>query len=156
MKISDDDAQKEPLLSEINMVPFIDVVLVLLIIFMVTTPLLYRGLKIDLPKTATNNIKNPVPKVVITIAQNKDIYLNGHLMLWSSLEPVLESSFKKDNRVVVYIKADQNVNYGSVVQVMDLVKIAGIDRLAIVSNRLAKSMKNMDPSQKNPGAKRNL
>lgn len=62
MKISDDEIQKEPLLSEINMVPFIDVVLVLLIIFMVTTPLLYRGLKIDLPKTATNNIKNTYPE----------------------------------------------------------------------------------------------
>ena len=151
MKISEDEVQKEPLLSEINMVPFIDVVLVLLIIFMVTTPLLYRGLKIDLPKTATNNIKNPVPKVVITIAQNKDLYLNGRLLLWSSLEPLLEDFYKKDNRVVVYIKADRNVNYGSVVQVMDLVKIAGIDRLAIVSNRLAHSMNKMDPSNRDSG-----
>lgn len=156
MKMSDDEAQKEPLLSEINMVPFIDVVLVLLIIFMVTTPLLYRGLKIDLPRTATNNIKNPVPKVVISIAQNKDIYLNGHQMLWTALEPVLEGYYKKDNRVVVYIKADQNVNYGSVVQVMDLVKIAGIDRLAIVSNRLTRPAKNMDPSRQDPRQKGNL
>ncbi len=154
--MSDDDAQKDPLLSEINMVPFIDVVLVLLIIFMVTTPLLYRGLKIHLPKTATNNIKNPVPKVVITISQNKDVYLNGHLTLWSSLEGVLEGYHNKDNRVVVYIKADRNVNYGSVVQIMDLVKIAGIDRLAIVSNRLDQSVKKLDPSARNPGSKGNL
>ncbi|AKS24624.1 biopolymer transporter ExbD [Leptospirillum sp. Group II 'CF-1'] len=144
MKISDDEIQKEPLLSEINMVPFIDVVLVLLIIFMVTTPLLYRGLKIDLPKTATNNIKNPIPKVVIEITQDKDLYLNGHQLAWSSLENLLENDFKKDNRVVVYVKADQNVNYGSVVRAMDLIKIAGINHLAIISGPFPQLVKKTD------------
>lgn len=121
------------MLSEINMVPFIDVVLVLLIIFMVTTPLLYRGLKINLPKTSSNSLKKPVPKVIVSVTTGKKLYVNGHSVTWEALESMLANRYKEDKRVVVYLKADTKVDYGTVVHLMDLVKMAGIDRLGMIT-----------------------
>lgn len=126
-------SNRDRMLSEINMVPFIDVVLVLLIIFMVTTPLLYRGLKINLPKTSSNSLKKPVPKVVISVTTGKHLYVNGHPVTWEGLEAVLVRHYKEDKRVVVYLKADRKVDYGTVVHLMDLVKMAGIDRLGMIT-----------------------
>ena len=128
------------MLSEINMVPFIDVVLVLLIIFMVTTPLLYRGLKINLPKTSANSLKKPVPKVIVSVTKGKQVFVNGHNVTWEALEAILTRRYKEDKRVVVYLKADKNVDYGTVVHLMDVVKMAGIDRLGMITA----------PNQNNP------
>ncbi len=121
------------MLSEINMVPFIDVVLVLLIIFMVTTPLLYRGLKINLPKTSANSLKKPVPKVIVSVTKGKEVFVNGHTVTWEALAAILERKYKEDKRVIVYLKADKNVDYGTVVHLMDVVKTAGIDRLGMIT-----------------------
>ena len=133
-------SRKERMLSEINMVPFIDVVLVLLIIFMVTTPLLYRGLKINLPKTSANSLKKPVPKIIVSVTKGKQIFVNGHAVTWEALETILARRYKEDKRVVVYLKADKKVDYGTVVHLMDVVKMAGIDRLGMITA----------PSPKNP------
>lgn len=124
---------RNDMLSEINMVPFIDVVLVLLIIFMLATPLLYRGLKINLPKTATNSIKKPIPKVVVSITHQGTVFVGGHKVEWQDLRPMLSAYYQKDKRVVVYLKADRKVNYGVVVHLMDIVKQAGIDRLGMIT-----------------------
>ncbi|MHB1927397.1 MAG: ExbD/TolR family protein [Leptospirillum sp.] len=124
---------RNDMLSEINMVPFIDVVLVLLIIFMLATPLLYRGLKINLPKTATNSIKKPIPKVVVSITHQGKVFVGGHKVEWQDLRPMLSAYYQKDKRVVVYLKADRKVNYGVVVHLMDIVKQAGIDRLGMIT-----------------------
>jgi len=129
----DSGSNKDRMLSEINMVPFIDVVLVLLIIFMVTTPLLYRGLKINLPKTNSNSLKKPVPKVIISVTTGKQLYVNGHAVTWEALEAILVRHYKEDKRVVVYLKADRKVDYGTVVHLMDLVKMAGINRLGMIT-----------------------
>ena len=129
----DSGSRKDRMLSEINMVPFIDVVLVLLIIFMVTTPLLYRGLKINLPKTSSNSLKKPVPKVIVSVTTGKKLYVNGHSVTWEALESMLANRYKEDKRVVVYLKADTKVDYGTVVHLMDLVKMAGIDRLGMIT-----------------------
>ncbi len=126
-------SRKDRMLSEINMVPFIDVVLVLLIIFMVTTPLLYRGLKINLPKTSANSLKKPVPKVIVSVTKGKQIFVNGHAVTWEALGALLARRYKEDKRVVVYLKADRKVDYGTVVHLMDVVKMAGIDRLGMIT-----------------------
>ncbi|AFS53383.1 MULTISPECIES: ExbD/TolR family protein [Leptospirillum] len=132
MKLSPKSSRHD-MLSEINMVPFIDVVLVLLIIFMLATPLLYRGLKINLPKTATNSLKKPIPKVVVSINHKGTVYVGGHKVDWQDLRPMLSAYYKKDKRVVVYLKADRKVDYGVVVHLMDIVKQAGIDRLGMIT-----------------------
>lgn len=126
-------SRRQDMLSEINMIPFIDVVLVLLIIFMLATPLLYRGLKINLPKTATNSLKKPVPKVIISITHGNTVYISGRKVDWADVKTILSGYYKKDKRVIVYLKADRKVDYGTVVHLMDLVKQAGIDRLGMIT-----------------------
>jgi biopolymer transport protein TolR len=126
-------SRRNDYLAEINMVPFIDVVLVLLIIFMLATPLLYRGLKINLPKTATNSLKKPAPKVILSISHDGKIYADAKQITWDQVKPFLSAAHKKDARVIVYLKADKKVDYGTVVHLMDLVKQSGIDRLGMIT-----------------------
>ena len=122
------------LMAEINIIPLVDVVLVLLIVFMVTAPLLYRGVDIKLPKSATNTIK-PEMRVVLTIARDQSVHLDDEKQEtpMARLESRLQSMRADTPQMSVYLRADRNVPYGTVVNVMDLVKRAGIDKLGIVT-----------------------
>lgn len=119
-------------LAEINVVPLVDVVLVLLIIFMVTAPLLYRGIDIDLPKSDTNTIE-PQERVVISVEKNGKIYVDKDHVELEELGSKLRTIKKEDPRVTIYLRADQQVAYGVVVSVMDTVKRVGIDKLGMVT-----------------------
>jgi len=125
------------LMAEINVVPLVDVVLVLLIIFMVTAPLLYRGMDIKLPQAATNTIK-PEERKVLTIEKNQVIYLDKEEVGLARLEGRLQALKGTAPDVSIYLRADREVPYGTVVQVMDLIKRAGIDKLGIVTEPLQK------------------
>jgi len=127
------------LMAEINIIPLVDVVLVLLIVFMVTAPLLYRGVDITLPKTATNTIK-PEVRTVLTIAKNGAVHLDDEKreVPLARLTARLSEMKKKSEGLSVYLRADRNVPYGTVVSVMDLVKRAGIDKLGMVTEPLKK------------------
>lgn len=125
------------LMAEINVVPLVDVVLVLLVIFMVTAPLLYRGMDIKLPQAATNTIKSDERKV-LTIEKNQVIYLDKEEVGLARLEGRLQSLKGASPDVSIYLRADREVPYGTVVQVMDLIKRAGIDKLGIVTEPLQK------------------
>ena len=125
------------LMAEINVVPLVDVVLVLLIIFMVTAPLLYRGMDIKLPQAATNTIK-PEERKVLTIEKNQVIYLDKEEVGLARLEGRLQALKGTSPDVSIYLRADREVPYGTVVQVMDLIKRAGIDKLGIVTEPLQK------------------
>ncbi len=122
------------LMAEINIIPLVDVVLVLLIVFMVTAPLLYRGVDIKLPKSATNTIK-PEMRVVLTIARDQSVHLDDEKQEtpMARLESRLQSMRADTPQMSVYLRADRDVPYGTVVNVMDLVKRAGIDKLGIVT-----------------------
>ena len=121
------------LLSEINVVPLVDVVLVLLIIFMVTAPLLYRGIDVDLPKSATNTIQ-PEERIILTVSKLQTIYLDREEMNLSRLEKSLTDRAKTNPEIAVYLRADEQVPYGMIVQIMDIIKRVGIDRLGMVTN----------------------
>ena len=121
------------LLSEINVVPLVDVVLVLLIIFMVTAPLLYRGIDVDLPKSATNTIQ-PEERIVLTVSRRQAIFLNHEEMSLNRLERSLADRAKTNPEIAVYLRADEQVPYGMIVQIMDIIKRVGIDRLGMVTN----------------------
>lgn len=124
-------------MAEINVVPLVDVVLVLLVIFMVTAPLLYRGMDIKLPQAATNTIK-PEERKVLTIEKNQAVYLDKEEVGLARLETRLHALKGASPDVSIYLRADREVPYGTVVQVMDLIKRAGIDKLGIVTEPLQK------------------
>lgn len=125
------------LMAEINIIPFVDVVLVLLIIFMITAPLLYRGMDIKLPQAATNTIK-PEERKILTIEKNQTVYLDKEEVGMVRLEERLRALKGASPEVSLYLRADRDVPYGAVVQVMDLIKRSGIDKLGIVTEPLSK------------------
>ncbi|HLG23145.1 MAG TPA: biopolymer transporter ExbD [Candidatus Manganitrophaceae bacterium] len=135
MNASSDRSRR--LMAEINVVPLVDVVLVLLIIFMITAPLLYRGMDIKLPQAATNTIKSEERKI-LTIEKNRSIYLDKEEVGLAQLERKLQSLKASAPQVSLYLRADREVPYGTVVQVMDLIKRAGIDKLGIVTEPIPK------------------
>ena len=119
-------------LSEINVVPLVDVVLVLLIIFMVTAPLLYRGIDVNLPKSTINTIQ-PEERLVLTVTGRQKIFLGEQELNLSRLERALIDRAKANPEIAVYLRADEQVPYGLIVQVMDIIKRVGIDRLGMVT-----------------------
>jgi biopolymer transport protein TolR len=126
-------------MAEINIIPLVDVVLVLLIIFMVAAPMLYRGMDIKLPQAATNTIK-PEERKVLTIERNQSIYLDKEEVGLARLEGRLQTLRGISPDVSIYLRADREVPYGTVVQVMDLIKRAGIDKLGIVTEPLQQDL----------------
>jgi biopolymer transport protein TolR len=130
------DSRRRRFLAEINVIPLVDVVLVLLVIFMVTAPMLYRGIDIKLPTSATNTIK-PEARTVVTIEKDQRLYLDKDQVSLIQLERRLRALKAEHADVSVYLRADREVPYGVVVQVMDEVKRAGIDKLGMVTDPAA-------------------
>ena len=119
-------------LAEINVIPLVEVVLVLLVIFMVTAPMLYRGMDIKLPTSATNTIK-PEMRTVLTIEKDQRLYLDKDPVGVAQLEQKLTVLKQDHPDVSLYLRADRDVPYGIVVQVMDGVKKAGIEKIGMVT-----------------------
>jgi biopolymer transport protein ExbD/biopolymer transport protein TolR len=121
-------------LSEINITPFVDVVLVLLIIFMLTAPILQSGIEVDLPKTKTVKIVSD-EKVVITIDKKQNIYVGNDLVNYHRLAATVLGQLKgADN--AVFIRCDQNVSFGAFARVVDALKQANLTNLNIVTEPL--------------------
>lgn len=119
-------------LAEINVIPLVDVVLVLLVIFMITAPMLYRGIDIKLPASATNTIKSEM-RMVLTVEKDQKLYLDKDPVTVAQLERRLRAAKDSNADVSLYLRADREVPYGIVVQVMDGVKRAGIEKLGMVT-----------------------
>jgi len=119
-------------LAEINVIPLVDVVLVLLVIFMVTAPMLHRGMDIDLPTSAANNIKAE-ERLIVTIQKDHSLSLGNDPISLVDLRSRLQNAKASNPLVSVYLRADQTVPYGTVVQIMDEVKGAKIERLGMVT-----------------------
>jgi len=127
------DSHHRRFLAEINVVPLVDVVLVLLVIFMVTAPMLYRGIDIALPRSQSNTIE-PEDRLVITVDPDGRIFLKGNRVTSFHLRERLRRASARNPAVSVYLRADRRVPYGRIVQVMDLIKGVGIERLGMVTN----------------------
>ena len=122
-------------LSEINMVPFIDVVLVLLIIFMITAPILQSGIEVDVPKTKT--VKELTEqRMVITIDRAKRVYLNDKPVNIHDLGGQLTSQMKDPQHQAVYVRCDETVPFGSWATVVDSLRQAGIQNISVVTQPL--------------------
>ena len=127
------DTRRRRFLAEINIIPLVDVVLVLLIIFMVTAPMLYRGMDIKLPTSQSNTIR-PDERLVLTIERDQKVYLDKDQLSLEQLEFKLRQAKRNNADVAIYLRADRTVPYGTVVRVMDEVKRAGIEKLGMVTD----------------------
>jgi len=120
-------------MSDINVTPFVDVMLVLLIIFMVTAPMMTQGVDIDLPEAANELIGSEKEQLIITIDRENQVYINNFKVPVDSLQEKLVKIFEGRVDSEVFLKADKDVSYGMVVQVMSLIKGAGINNLGMVT-----------------------
>src|SRR3989304_1565955 len=119
-------------LSEINVTPFVDVVLVLLIIFLITAPMMLRGIDVKVPKTEAKNV-GPEERLMLTVTKEKAVYLDDQPITLARLEGILVGLRQRNAKAAVFLRADEGVAYGVVVKVMDAVKKAGIERLGMVA-----------------------
>src|SRR5678815_4154992 len=101
--------------SEINVTPLVDVMLVLLIIFMITAPMMNTGVSLELPQVAAQNIEDPEGKLVLSIAKDDKIFLGGTQIHWKELEAKLKSNERVKKESALYIEADNALLYGRVV-----------------------------------------
>jgi len=123
-------------LNEINVTPFVDVMLVLLIIFMVTAPLMTQGVEVDLPATRTvKNLPRDAEHLVLSIKKDGSIFLDEYQVNEDELQDHLTRLVAAQKKQL-FLRADEAVAYGTVVRVMGEIKAAGIDRLGIVAQEL--------------------
>lgn len=127
------DQRRGQVLSEINITPFVDVMLVLLVIFMVTTPMMQQGIDVDLPKTASSGVATNPDPFVLVIHRNGQIQTGSAILDLESLQPKLIAIFESRQSKQVYIQADRHVDYGVVAEVMAEVKAAGISQIGLVT-----------------------
>ena len=119
-------------LAEINIIPLVDVVLVLLLIFMLTAPMMYRGIDVNLPKSSGKPTAVE-ERLVLTITKDRGIFLNERPVAAAALETQLQDVFRNRSDKVLYLKADQGLSYGRVVEMMDRVRRAGVEKLGMVT-----------------------
>lgn len=120
-------------MSDINVTPFVDVMLVLLIIFMVTAPMMMQGVEVNLPQTTTKNIKTREDPLILTVNKKREIYLEDHRMGLEDLETKLKLIFKYRREKEVLLRADKEIPYGFVIKVIAGIKRAGIDKLGMIT-----------------------
>jgi biopolymer transport protein TolR len=119
-------------LAEINIIPLVDVVLVLLLIFMLTAPMMYRGIDVNLPKAAARPTAVE-ERMILTVTKDRTLYLNDKPVSLAALDTQLRDAFKGRTDRTLYLKADAGLAYGTVVETMDRVRRAGIERLGMVT-----------------------
>jgi len=120
--------------SEINVTPMVDVMLVLLIIFMITAPMMNTGVDLDLPQVTAQNVEDPEGKLVLSIAKNDRVFLGGTQVTWKDLEAKLKSNERVKKESALYIEADTNLPYGVVITAMAIAKNAGVQKVMMLTD----------------------
>jgi len=120
-------------ISQINVTPLVDVMLVLLVIFMVTAPIIQQGVQVNLPQAKTSAIPGTEEFLVVTVTKNGSVYLNDNAMSLGELGSKLRAIKKLQADKQVYLRADQDVRYGTVMKAIAEIKQAGIERLGMVT-----------------------
>ena len=120
-------------MAEINVTPFVDVMLVLLIIFMVAAPLLTVGVPIDLPETRASALNSDTQPITISIRDNGEIYIQETAIPIDEVVPKLEAIAQTGYDERIYIRGDQNADYGTIMQVMGRINQAGFKNLGLVT-----------------------
>ena len=125
-------SNKEPM-SDINVTPFVDVMLVLLIIFMVTAPLLTVGVQVDLPESAADSLPDDQEPLTISINSKGEIYIQEHQVTYQKMVPKLLAIAKNRTDTRIYVRGDKNINYGRVLEIMGTLSGAGFSKVALIS-----------------------
>ncbi|NVL91160.1 MAG: protein TolR [Desulfobacterales bacterium] len=127
-----------PFMSDINVTPLVDVMLVLLIIFMITAPMMMQGVPVSLPQTTSNPLKTEQEHLIITIDRSQQIYINDYKVALEALQAKLKKIYEGHPDQKAYLRADKGIPYGVVVRVMAEVKNAGVKKLGMVTEPLKK------------------
>lgn len=125
-------------ISEINVTPLVDVMLVLLIIFMVTAPMMKQGIEVKLPETQASGVSTPEDPFILSITQRGDIFIEKTKVPADSLGPKVKAIFQSRRSKEVFIQADKKVEYGIVAAAMAEIRAAGITKIALITQ--AKSL----------------
>ena len=128
-------------MNEINVTPLVDVMLVLMIIFMVTAPLIQQGVKVDLPDAKAQAMPSDAKITVLTLTKDRKVFLGDEELRWDQLRTLLTTNKKLKTDKEVYLHADRNLPYGVVVDVMDMLKDAGVTNLGMVTDPLSQKKK---------------
>ena len=140
MAFTNKAGRTETSMSEINVTPFVDVVLVLLIIFMLTAPVLQSGIEVSVPKTkVVKQISEE--RVTITITKNQEVYVGNDHVNINSLGEELHKRIRDPQGQSVYVRADENVAFGAFATVMSTVRLAGITNISIVTEPIPAAKK---------------
>ena len=130
------------LMSEINVTPFVDVMLVLLVIFMVTAPILYQGVDVNLPKTSSQPIPSvsSIKNIIVTVDKDGKIFIEKKEYGLNELRVKIRSFVKQSGKPVseqeIYLRADQDVPYGDVMEVMSNIRSAGVEKVGLITEPL--------------------
>ena len=121
-----------PTLSEINVTPLVDVVLVLLIIFMVTAPILQTGIEVQLPQTRTVQAVDPEQRAVITISRDEELFYRSDMINFNELGSLLQKEIG-DSGLPIFLQADKDVSWKTIVAVVDEIRESGYERINLVT-----------------------
>lgn len=133
MAVDSSSAKNNVTISQINVTPLVDVMLVLLVIFMVTAPIIQQGVQVNLPQTQAGAIQGKEEQLVVAITRAGKIYLNDNAMSMDELGQKLRAIRQLQQTKEVYLRADQDVRYGIVMKVVAEIKQAGIEKLGMVT-----------------------
>lgn len=120
-------------MSDINVTPLVDVMLVLLIIFMVTAPLLTVGIPVELPQTKAAPLNEPVEPLIITMNQKEEIFIQESRVTLENMVPRLEAISKNNKAIEIYIRGDQKLPYGKIMEIMGLLSAEGFSKVALIT-----------------------
>ena len=124
---------KDRLMSDINVTPFVDVMLVLLIIFMATAPMMIQGVNVSLPEATAKPIVSEKDHLLITLDKNGKLYINNYKIAPELLQNKIKKILERHPDQEVYLRADKDVSYGAVVKIMSEIKGAGVEKLGMVT-----------------------
>jgi biopolymer transport protein TolR len=127
------EGYSDRLMSDINVTPFVDVMLVLLVIFMVTAPMMLQGVEVDLPETTSQPLASKKENLIISINNKNQVFINDFQVTLDFLQEKLKKILEGRENREVYLRADKEVSYGFVVSVMSELKEAGVENLGMVT-----------------------
>ena len=125
--------KKNKVISQINVTPFVDVMLVLLIVFMITAPLLTVGVSVDLPKTKASQLNSKGDPIIISIKKNGELYIQEREIDTLQLLPRLKAISSGNKNLRIYVRGDKDVPYGLVLDTIAKIKSSGFKKVALVA-----------------------